>query len=439
MATASEAIMIELEKEGCEWIKSEKFQKKEAEEQKRKEKENPMKVCVLKFDHFENIHRLDPKLPSYEGAPNFRQVPGYMVFGTGQPTKEGFQATLSHIFSDEVGAKKCLWTNMRQEPVVFLNGQSFTPRLADAMNENMEFPGATEADINWLQDCFVQCLKDKVEEGRKDRYVPDEEKGIIRYYRDTYAEHPEDRKNIEYSVHLDNDEDLVTLSGMYEQLKELGYNLSYARMPIVDEKAPSEVSFDSMVNELKDISPDTACVFNCQMGKGRTTTGMIVATLMADIAQGKNATSQFPELKADKNEFPDDEELLEEEHRLGNYEVMEQIYKYIPEARQGKAHLDHVIDMCGTPKEGGTGLQNLRDCIQWAEEKFNFERVKMKKPFWKQMSVNFIERYCYLIVFATYLKENAPKGFEQSFVLWLDIRAEIREIIANGSKNFNFM
>ena len=30
-------------------------------------------------------------------------------------------------------------------------------------------------------------------------------------------------------VHLDNDEDLVTLSGMYEQLKELGYDLSYAR------------------------------------------------------------------------------------------------------------------------------------------------------------------------------------------------------------------
>jgi hypothetical protein len=33
----------------------------------------------------------------------------------------------------------------------------------------------------------------------------------VRYYRDTYAEHPEDRKNIEYSVHLDNDGDLITL------------------------------------------------------------------------------------------------------------------------------------------------------------------------------------------------------------------------------------
>ena len=29
---------------GCEWIKSERFQKKQAEEQKRKDKENPMRV-----------------------------------------------------------------------------------------------------------------------------------------------------------------------------------------------------------------------------------------------------------------------------------------------------------------------------------------------------------------------------------------------------------
>ena len=72
------------------------------------------------------------------------------------------------------------------------------------------------------------------------------------------------------------------------------------------------------------------------------------------------------------------------------------------------------------------------------------------------MSKNFIERYCYLIVFATYLRERAIRyesrifqtvsdikffcsDFDISFSLWMDIRAEIREIIANGSKNFNFM
>jgi hypothetical protein len=51
----------------------------------------------------------------------------------------------------------------------------------------------------------------------------------VKYFRDTYAEHPEDRENIEYGVRLRDDRALVTLSGMYDQMKELGYELSYAR------------------------------------------------------------------------------------------------------------------------------------------------------------------------------------------------------------------
>ena len=56
-ATGSEAVMLELVQEGWEWIKSEKFHKLEREKEKRREKNDPMKLCVLKFDHFENIHR----------------------------------------------------------------------------------------------------------------------------------------------------------------------------------------------------------------------------------------------------------------------------------------------------------------------------------------------------------------------------------------------
>jgi len=303
----------------------------------------------------------------------------------------------------------------------------------------MEFPGATGEDIEWLQSEFVRFIKEKVEAVKNDRYAQEEDKGKVLYYRDTYAEHPEDRKNLEYNVYLENDDDLVTLSGMYEQIKQMdeSFKLNYARMPIVDEKAPRECDFDALVTELRDVDANTACVFNCQMGKGRTTTGMIVACLIRDIVQA-GEIKDYPMLKADKNELPDEEEFLEEEHKFGNYQVIEKLYKYIPEARQGKAHLDHIIDLCGTPKEGGTGLQNLRECILWTEEKFNFE-PKIKKPFWKQMSKNFIERYCYLIVFATYLRERAPRGLDISFTLWMDIRAEIREIILHGARDFNFM
>ena len=64
-------------------------------------------------------------------------------------------------------------------------------------------------------------------------------------------------------------------------------------MPIVDEKAPRECDFDAMLNELKGADANTACVFNCQMGKGRTTTGMIVACLIRDVLSS-NMPSHTP-------------------------------------------------------------------------------------------------------------------------------------------------
>jgi hypothetical protein len=48
------------------------------------------------------------------------QVPGYLVFGTGQPTQSGFQSALETIFSS-TNASKVLWTNMRQVNDIFVD------------------------------------------------------------------------------------------------------------------------------------------------------------------------------------------------------------------------------------------------------------------------------------------------------------------------------
>jgi hypothetical protein len=39
------------------------------------------------------------------------------------------------------------------------------------------------------------------------------------------------------------------------------------RLPIVDEKAPSEEDFDTILEVLRNEGPDTACVFNCQVAE----------------------------------------------------------------------------------------------------------------------------------------------------------------------------
>jgi hypothetical protein len=73
-----------------------------------------MSECVLKFDHFENIHRLpaDCTLVSAD-APNFRKVVGFSVFGTGQPTVAAFREIVSYL-RDTLDNPRILWTNMRQ-------------------------------------------------------------------------------------------------------------------------------------------------------------------------------------------------------------------------------------------------------------------------------------------------------------------------------------
>merc|ERR1712018_1002101 len=164
-------------KEGWDWIKSEKFHKQQAKEKEQREANSPMKNYVLKFDHFENIHRLPANQLTIEGSPNFRQVPGYLVFGTGQPTKLGFQKVLEYLLREDSEAKTVLWTNMRQEPVVYMNGQSFTPRLRERMNENMEFPGAAGDYIEWLQNSFVGVIRQQIDDSNKNPFQPREDRG----------------------------------------------------------------------------------------------------------------------------------------------------------------------------------------------------------------------------------------------------------------------
>merc|ERR1711944_80214 len=97
-----------------------------------------------------------------------------------------------------------------------------------------------------------------------------------------------------------------------------------------------------------------------------------------------------------------------ERAKRGQYQVIDKIAAYLdylnPGVDEAKAHIDHIIDLCGVPPSG-TGLQNLRECILWTQTKHDFE-PKKKRPFWKQMSKNFIERYCYLVVFTTYVKHS---------------------------------
>ena len=52
---------------------------------------------------------------------------------------------------------------------------------------------------------------------------------------------------------------------------------------MTEERSPGEDCFDMMVEALKNEPASTPCVFSYQMGRGRTTAGMIAACLIKEI------------------------------------------------------------------------------------------------------------------------------------------------------------
>merc|ERR1712179_33213 len=97
---------------------------------------------------------------------------------------------------------------------------------------------------------------------------------------------------------------------------------------------------------------------------------------------------------------------------------MGDLLEKVPECRSGKVLADKMIDVCGNPPEG-TGIQNLRKCIIKTKYKYD-AATEDRQVVWKRMIINFIERYFYLICFATYARLQGPGGFQKTFVAWMD-------------------
>ena len=114
----------------------------------------------------------------------------------------------------------------------------------------------------------------------------------------------------------------------------------------------------------------------------------------------------------------------------GEFDVIKELLEKHPKFAEGKKKIDRVIDICG-PIPKGTGLQNLRWCI--IETKWKYDvATEDKQVAWKHLILSFMERYFYLICFATYALEHGPGGYQKSFQAYMDEHKELRTMIEEG-------
>merc|ERR1712083_993945 len=221
----------------------------------------------------------------------------------------------------------------------------------------------------------------------------------------------------------------------------MGEGMTIIRVPVMGEKALPEECFDIIVKALVEENPaKTQCIFSSQLGKGRTTFGMVVACTVKAI-QMSTKLNKMVETGIGSREWADGiihktfEELtasedLKDAYLMGEFDVVKELLEKVPETKTGKVLADKMIDICGVPPEG-TGIQNLRKCIIQTKYKYD-AATEDRQIAWKKMIINFIERYFYLICFATYAKQFGPDGFKKTFKDWMNENTALRDMIDNG-------
>jgi len=396
----------------------------------------PVAELKAMTDAFDGIDRLAEGAPRTDGAPNFRRMPGFPLFGTGQTTIEGFEKCLEPVIKKYGDEKHIFWVNLRQEPVVYVNNKPFTARdpknlqiQIDSKDPNQDVNFHLE--INNPEECS-QMETDFAEEIRK--------RGEdFKYYKDQFGEHPEERAtNEEMTEKLTG---VTTINEIYAAIKEKVPKVEPIRIPMNQENSPAEENFDQIVAMLKDTTASCPVIFNCQAGISRTTTAIVIAGLVKELQltreldrmRGIVPDDILDALKKKKLGLPGiDIEVQEDRNamQMGEFEVIKELLAAFPNAKVAKAQVDKLIDLAAPPPRG-TGVENIRECI--IESKMTFDVSSDDwQTYLKNKIMNNIERYFYLIVFAMYVREVGPKGFPQTFVQFMEANAGLRTMIEEG-------
>ena len=90
---------------------------------------------VLKSDHSHGYRNASLR-ERVDGAPNFREVPGFAVYGVANPTVDGIRSVIERVWSLR-GRRPVFWHNLREEPVIYINGIPFVIREVERPYKNM--------------------------------------------------------------------------------------------------------------------------------------------------------------------------------------------------------------------------------------------------------------------------------------------------------------
>uniref|UniRef100_A0AAR2KNZ8 Paladin n=1 Tax=Pygocentrus nattereri TaxID=42514 RepID=A0AAR2KNZ8_PYGNA len=306
---------------------------------------------------------------------NFRRVLKTAVYGMAQPNSEAVSVVLSYLMDERRKHSSMLWVNLQEELILEGNGQMFTPREPVCVEQPIPVCVQNMQQLEVLPVHLTGLLKGRSAKEKQMRMLK--------------------------SCH--------TLQELFAQQKNLHPGLTYHRIPFSDCCGPKEKVFDQLLEAMKSTlaeDPGSAFIFNCSDGKDRTTAAMVIATLTLWHFNG------FPECG--------DEEIVsvpDAKYTKGEFEVVMQVVRVLPNGYRIKREVDMALDIVS---ETMTPMHyHLREIIICSYKQIKTAKTEAESQQLRLRSLQYLERYIYLILFNSYLHLEKKDSWRRPFSLWM--------------------
>ncbi|XP_047925552.2 paladin isoform X2 [Anser cygnoides] len=313
---------------------------------------------------------------------NFRRVPKMPVYGTAQPSSKTLGSVLRYLTDAKRKHSRILWVNLREEVVLEGNEQVYTLREPGSLDELVSVPASTPEQLEKLES----TLKGDLLKSQQ--------------WLEVYLEAEKQMKMFK---------SCLTTQEIFNQHKSTYPGLTYRRIPIPDFCAPKEQDFDRLLEAMKTTLAEdarAAFVFNCASGRGRTTTAMVIAVLALWHCAG------VPEASEDEIvSVPD------AKYTKGEFEVVMKVVQLLPDGHRMKKEVDMALD---TVSETMTPMHyHLREIIICTYRQGRSGKDEQERRLLQLRSLQYLERYIYLILFNAYLHLEKKDSWQRPFSLWM--------------------
>ena len=337
---------------------------------------------ILKLDHWLRKEKLNSG-PQNGEILMFRKMNYFNasvhIYGMSQPTCEGILNLKEYIETAD-SENMVIWINLREEPVVYLNGEPYVLRdRYHTLRNTKSFKGIHVDQLEALENRLVTDIKLEALMFKNSLLVHEEEEGRIK--------------------------------PAWLQLKDLDLNIlsvkqcipstiQYHRVPVTAEDSPEFSDFDEICSILMNAfqqwgsTSKFSVAVNCQVGTGRSSIGMIVCAMVLNCLLIINQESIQAPVDYD-GAVPSSEFSYCTVFQKNEYSIIKALVRIVDNGTRAKLLTDRLI--------AAAGGEDLRETISKYRHLAEETLDKREQLRYVRKGLIYLKRYFLLVAFQAYL------------------------------------